>query len=417
MSAKAFDALSKSSDVSSVPQTAQSQVNQDDEDRKKLLAIRKRNLIRFGSLAVLAFVVWLFATISWFSSNKDVGAGGMGVRIGSNDFELRVVGDNVGALSYTQQGYGQQATYTSQEIYGLASNDSYLKGLKYGVVTGTNTYDTNDVNSQIKWRLSENYSAAEDKGLGPDSQGKLTFSVVPKRSGELNPSFALKLEGYKADNQKKNEDGSYQVFQNHITPITSSSDASAQKGVAHLNSHILFFKSRTNIGTEQNPVYAYSGLLDKDAIELKDIVAPSLLTGGKLIATENTPIPATIYWIWPNTFGQMVFAGNENSNRTPVGANSTDRAEIQNYILNNLLTVFDESAFNFESGTTDAQKIAAIRDKMTYSSGSGDDITYTFNGDTVNSGSNLSELTLGYNSADQKIGTNVNYVLLVLSLK
>ena len=37
MSAKAFDALSKSSDVSSVPQTAQSQVNQDDEDRKKLL--------------------------------------------------------------------------------------------------------------------------------------------------------------------------------------------------------------------------------------------------------------------------------------------------------------------------------------------------------------------------------------------
>lgn len=63
MSAKAFDALSKSSVVSSNPQTAQSQVNQDDEDRKKLLAIRKRNLIRFGSLAVLAFVVWLFATI------------------------------------------------------------------------------------------------------------------------------------------------------------------------------------------------------------------------------------------------------------------------------------------------------------------------------------------------------------------
>ena len=172
-----------------------------------------------------------------------------------------------------------------------------------------------------------------------------------------------------------------------------------------------------DIGTPGKPIYAYSGLLDRDSIELKDIVDSSLLTNGKLIATEGTPIPATIYWIWPNTFGQMVFAGNENSNRTPVGANSTDRAEIQNYILNNLLTVFDESAFNFESGTTDAQKIAAIRDKMTYSSGSGDDITYTFNGDTVNSGSNLSELTLGYNSADQKIGTNVNYVLLVLSLK
>lgn len=384
-----------------------------DDERKK----RRSSLIKLLIMLVLSFVIWIFSTIAWFAMNDSVRANGGTIALATSDFEIRVSGSNVGALSYTQTGQGQNASYSSDEIYGLAPNNSYLKGLKNGVSAGTDTYDTNDANSQIKWRLSTPYSSTEDKGLGPDSQGELTFSVVPKRSGELNPSFSLRLDGYRAENQLKNENGSYQVLENNIAPITSSSDASAQKGVAHLNSHILFFKSRTNIGTEQKPVYTYSGLIDKDSIELKDIVNPSLLTNGNLIATEGTPIPATIYWIWPNTFGQMVFSGSENSNRTPVGYDDADRTELRNYVLNNLLTVFDESVFNFESGTTNAQKISAIREKMASSSGSGDDITYSFNQNTVNSGSNFSDLTLGYNSADQIIGTHVNYVLLVLALK
>ena len=97
MSAKAFDALSKSSDVSSVPQTAQSQVNQNDEDRNKLLAIRKKNLIRFGSLAVLAFVVWLFATIAWFASNKDVTASNMQIKTATMPFDIATRGSHMSA--------------------------------------------------------------------------------------------------------------------------------------------------------------------------------------------------------------------------------------------------------------------------------------------------------------------------------
>jgi hypothetical protein len=39
---------------------------------------------------------------------------------------------------------------------------------------------------------------------------------------------------------------------------------------------------------------------------------------------------------------------------------------------------------------------------------------YTFDSDTVDSGTNFADLTLGYNKADQKIGTNVRYMLLIL---
>lgn len=385
-----------------------------EEERRRR---RKVLLMKLGVMVLFFFIVFAFATAAWFSMNKDVTAGGMGVALTTSDFEIRVSGTNTGALSYTQSGVGQAAQYASEEIYGLSSDGTYLKGLLNGSSVIENTYDTDDSNQIIKWRLSQAYDTAEDKGLGPDSQGALTFQVVPKRSGELNPNFSLRLEGYVAADQKKNEDGSYQVIQNKITPITGESDAELQQGVNYLNGHMLFFKNRTNIGTEQNPIYAYSGLLDKDSIELKDIVDPALLTNGMLSVTANSPITATIYWIWPNTFGQMVFAANENGQRTPVGATDAARTEIQNYILANPLDVFEESVFGFAAGTSDAAKEAAIRNMMATSSGTGDEITYTFSTAAVSTGSNLDTLTLGYNSADQKIGTKVNYVLLALSLK
>ena len=63
MSAKAFDALSKSSVVSSNPQTAQSPKQNNDVDEKERKKQKKAALIKFGSLAVFAFIVWIFATI------------------------------------------------------------------------------------------------------------------------------------------------------------------------------------------------------------------------------------------------------------------------------------------------------------------------------------------------------------------
>ena len=94
-------------------------------------------------------------------------------------------------------------------------------------------------------------------------------------------------------------------------------------------------------------------MLDKEQISLADIVDPTVLINNRLIATANTPIDAMIYWIWPNTFGQMVF---DRNSQTPVGADNATRTDIQNYILDNVLSVFDESAFEFEEGITESQK-------------------------------------------------------------
>lgn len=97
MSAKAFEALSKSSESELSPQTAHSQDKSDKENNEKIVAARK-NLIRFGSLAVLAFVVWLFATISWFTANRAVETSGMGVL--NNYYKSLILSNLITASAY-----------------------------------------------------------------------------------------------------------------------------------------------------------------------------------------------------------------------------------------------------------------------------------------------------------------------------
>ena len=380
-------------------------------ERSKIKSLNKIGAI-WASLIILAII----GTISWFTMSREVENSGLQMTAEGTPFEIRVSGNNTGALTHTQTGVGDLATYTSSEIYGLASSNSYLKKLANGTLITGSTYETNATNSTIKWRLSQAYDSEEDKGFGPDSQGELSFSIVPTQSGELNPSFKMRLEGYIAPDQRENDDGTYQVMENKILPIASDSTDEQKQSVTYLNGHILFFSSRTNVGTNAEPVYEYSGLLDENDIKLSDIVDSSIVTNGKVYATQNTAITATIYWIWSNTFGQMVFSANENNSKTPVGHNSETRSDIQNYILENTLSVFDETSFEFESGTSEADKITAIKNMMAVSSGTGDEITYSFSATKVNTGTNLDVLTLAYNSADQKIGTHIDYVLLALSI-
>lgn len=377
---------------------------------------RRTSLIKLFAMGAALILLIVVGTISWFTMNREVENTGLQMTAEGIPFEIRVTGNNTGALSHIQTGQGDLATYTSSEIYGLASSNSYLKKLSNGTLVTGSSYETNATDSTIKWRLSQAYDNEEDKGFGPDSQGELSFSIVPTQSGELNPSFKMRLEGYIAPDQRENDDGTYQVMENKILPIASESTDDQKQSVSYLNGHILFFSSRTNVGTNAEPVYEYTGLLDENDIKLSDIVDSSLVTNGTVNVTRNTAITATIYWIWPNTFGQMVFAANENNSKTPVGYNSETRSDIQNYILDNTLSIFDETSFDFEPGTSDADKIASIKNMMAVSSGSGDEITYSFNANKVNTGTNLDTLTLAYNSADQKIGTHIDYVLLALSI-
>ena len=143
------------------------------------------------------------------------------------------------------------------------------------------TYYTDGSNPKIKWRLTDAYS---DKGLEPNSQGALSFSVIPKSSGTFDLKFSISMEGYTAE-QSKNKNGSYDV--ESISVIDDDSSADVKVSVEYLKGHILFFSGREDVGTPGNPVYEYTGLLDPNEFTLSEV------KGQTVTASAGTAIPVT----------------------------------------------------------------------------------------------------------------------------
>ena len=65
--------------------------------------------------------------------------------------------------------------------------------------------------------------------------------------------------------------------------------------------------------------------------------------------------------------------------------------------------------------STDAAKIVAVKDMLATSTTVEGETVYSFDAETASS--NLTDLSSGYNNADQKIGTNVNHVLIALQVE
>lgn len=355
-----------------------------EEERRK----QKKRVVKLILLMTLIALIIVFASIAWFTMNRDVGTSGMGVQVAAAPFELAVEGSNVGALSYKQSGTVQSPTYTLSDIYAKADNGTTAKELANGSLED-GVYYTDGSNPKIKWRLTDDYN---DKGLGPNSQGALAFKVIPNFSGSFDVTFSINLEGYTAT-QSKNTNGSYDV--ESISLIDSNSSANEKSAVDYLNGHILFFSGRRNVGTDESPIYEYTGFLDPSEFTLSEI------KGTTVNATEGTAIPVTIYWVWANTFGQMVFSADDNGGKTPVAFDDATRTDIREYVVGNPTKIFDDM--------TEANILSKLATETNNE--------YAFDKDTVEDGTNFADLTLGYNKADQKIGTNVRYMLLVLDAK
>ena len=396
---------------------------QKEEEEKKdrtalLLQERKKIIYNLVLVVTASFVVLIgILTMAWFSMNKNNTTSGMGTKVGTNDFEIRVSGDNIGAKSYTKSVTGDSVSYSGTDILNFSS----IFGKYKNGAEGT-SYDTDGASPEIKWRMTPEHDT--EKGLGPGSQGTLTFSIIPKRTGTLNPEFSLRLDGYIAPNQHRNENGSYQVADTDLEKITSDSDEAQLTGLAYLKGHILFFSHRDGAGTDESP-YTYTGLLDENDFSLSDI------KGTEQSATIGTPIEVTIYWVWPNTFGQMVLSKSENNNKTPIvtdidtensenpenAARIQTKRDVQNYVLDNITAIFDLSKMTFAQGIeSEEQKINAVKLMMATSSGEGEEVVYAFNSSRVTLAGNASNFSRGYNNADQSIGTNVNYVLIALEV-
>ena len=330
---------------------------------------RRSSLIKLGAVMILAFIVWVFSSIAWFSMNKENSASGMGVHVGTGPFVLAACGDDIGAVSYTKS----EGTYTETPLNNMNGAVRAQDGGTY-IYSNTNYY-TAEGDDVIKWRLVNNYDPT-DEGIGPDSNGTFTFYLIPNTDTGFTAHISLNIEGYKADVEINNDEidevhnGSYSVT--NLTPITSSDIEYAS--VEYLNRRVLFFSGGSK--------GAYTGLLDKDGFDL---------TFSDNQVTNGVPIEVTLRWIWPKTFAQMACIAESDN----ITSDTVTQAAIRAYIADKPQDLLNRETINQSTAL----------DKMT--------VNGDFNADKAQT--NLIALSEGYNLADSKVGKNVQYMLLSIT--
>ena len=317
------------------------------------------------AMALSIVLAVFFATFAWFTMNRDVGTSGMGVKAGYNGFELRVANGNIG--------YSDLYSFNVIDPSYSANAD-----LTTGPGTGEDT---------IRWRI-----AGSDDKIKPGTCGKLEFEIIPYSN--LDPStlvYRIDISTFTAETTKVTQNETTYERVDSLSEVTSTSGTAIEKSARNrLLTHLMFFESAT---------------LDPD-----DPDADPTGYHGFISDTSNftlTPTDedndgvynAVIYWIWPNTFGQIAL---------PIANQKTG--------VNALLDTTGET--NDRSAITTHMTSTANVDvffKGTESYGTLLSALYTKKTEGQNYDNEYKKLSTGYNSADREIGNNLDFLLLTLT--
>lgn len=328
----------------------------EEEERRKR---RKAAIIKMLAMVIFCVVVMIFGSIAWFTSNKETGTSGMGVRAGDSGFELKVADGNIGY----------------SDLYSLLPSFSANESL---ITSNAENGDT------IQWRIS-----GSSDSIKPGSQGVLEFTIVTSGSAASSLHYDLDVMCYKATTSGTGNN----VTVTGLTEITSSSATATQNekdGARYLKSHLMFFKGRTG-ATED--VWQYNGFIEN----INDFTLTPEATS---TAGEYT---AKIYWIWPNTIGQIMLDSTNATDRTYLGSgvtsllNSTGETNDRSAITRYLTTTNTDDIFN------GSESYATLVNTL-----------YTNRTASTSFRTQYDSLSAGYNAADLTIGKNVNFIAVLL---
>ena len=361
----------------------------------ELLKNQWKIFFRTGIIVVAAFIVMIVASIAWFVSNTRVDATGAAIRPADMPFDLAAAGTESNA-SADRGMYDKLLTVSPG-----ASRE--IDGKKYWSTDGSHT--------SICWAVtpeSNMNNTGEDgkpTGIEPGSYGKMTFYIIPNKNGPLKVTLDLVLTGYQIADDKKNEEN---VTQNDVTEVT---DPSLQQ---LLEGHILLFAGYNE------KAGCYKGWISRDAgvwrmslgsgteaavLEVKS----GKLTWNNTNAQKDTAYPVTIYWIWPERLESYLRKADGYSGKNPLLFPENLSSE-ENALLalpENLFATMSKVEKNSSSNRyfrwEDSAKFQENVTKDTLSQ-----IREKFNPALY------SMVAAYYDSADQYLGKNVQYVQLKL---
>ena len=361
----------------------------------ELLKNQWKIFFRTGIIVVAAFIVMIVASIAWFVSNTRVAATGAAILPADMPFDLAAAGTESNA-SADRGMYDELLTVSPG-----ASRE--IDGKKYWSTDGSHT--------SICWAVtpeSNMNNTGEDgkpTGIEPGSYGKMTFYIIPNKNGPLKVTLDLVLTGYQIADDKKNEEN---VTQNDLTEVT---DPSLQQ---LLEGHILLFAGYNG------KAGCYKGWISRDAGEWSMRLGSETETAvlevknGKLTwnntnAQKDTAYPVTIYWIWPERLESYLRKADSYSGKNPLlfpeNLSSEENAlsALPENLFETMGKVEENSSSNRYFRWEDSEKFQENVTKDTLSQ-----IREKFNPALY------SMVAAYYDSADQYLGKNVQYVQLKL---
>ena len=361
----------------------------------ELLKNQWKIFFRTGIIVVAAFIVMIVVSIAWFVSNTRVDATGVAIQPADMPFDLAAAGTESNA-SADRGMYDELLTVSPG-----ASRE--IDGKKYWSTDGSHT--------SICWAVtpeSNMNNTDEDgkpTGIEPGSYGKMTFYIIPNKDGPLKVTLELVLAGYQIADDKKNAEN---VTKNDLTEVT---DPSLQQ---LLEGHILLFAGYNE------KAGCYKGWISRDAgvwrmslgsgteaavLEVKS----GKLTWNNTNAQKDTAYPVTIYWIWPERLESYLRKADGYSGKNPLlfSENPSSEDNALSALPENLFETMGEVEENSSSNRyfrwEDSEKFQENVTKDTLSQ-----IREKFNPALY------SMVAAYYDSADQYLGKNVQYVQLKL---
>ena len=361
----------------------------------ELLKNQWKIFFRTGIIVVAAFIVMIVASIAWFVSNTRVDATGVAIQPADMPFDLAAAGTESNASA-------DRGMYDKLLTVSLGASRE-IEGKKYWSTDGSHT--------SICWAVtpeSNMNNTGEDgkpTGIEPGSYGKMTFYIIPNKDGSLKVTLDLVLTGYQIADGKKNEEN---VTKNDLTEVT---DPSLQQ---LLEGHVLLFAGYNE------KAGCYKGWISRDAgewsmrlgSETEAAVFESKsgkLTWNNTNAKKDTAYPVTIYWIWPERLESYLRKADGYSGKNPLlfpeDLSSEDIAlsALPENLFETMSKVEENSSSNRYFRWEDSVKFQENVTKDTLSQ-----IREKFNPALY------SMVAAYYDSADQYLGKNVQYVQLEL---
>lgn len=365
------------------PMTAQEHRKLAEEHRAAAKAMRT-TFFKTGIIMFAALLTAMAISIAWFVSNTNVGTHGVHISSGyERPFYLATrVEDKQGVYDRNTENSSHLAeALKTYRIPGATFQGlpNFTVGLNTIEGTDKKNYiigDTEGISLMVNATSNVNNNVGNDY-IGPGSRGELTFYIIPNVDGLQQAEITISLEPYYLRVQES---------ENKQSATVSAERATSNTLIRALRGHILLFEEKDNEGYYVKHIAPENGTGDTIRFTLNK-------TGTDW--KRNTPIPVTLYWVWPYRFENLVYPGQPDSI-------FKDPVDLQK---NNPQAKF----LIWVNGTEDEEYKNGHKDYIAYTSENLADASAEM------SNSDFAKWSNGYNRADQLIGDTVAYFVWTIS--